>query len=242
MKNLSAFPSEERRAFLRRAAGSGLAIIVAGASRRAAAAPAAKKPGDDDEDVSPTEDLMREHGILRRLLLVYGEAVRRLEGKEDVKPEPIARSAEIVRTFIEDYHERDEEEYLFPRFEKAKKLVDLVTTLRAQHQAGRKLTADILRLATAAGLASATDRANLVDGMRRFVRMYEPHAAREDTVLFPAFRVLVGEKELDRLRDVFEDKEKALPGGGFEKMVDAVTAIETSMGVADLAQFTPRGT
>src|SRR5207302_4790012 len=39
-----------------------------------------------------------------------------------------------------DYHEKLEEDYLFPRFEKAHKLVDLTTVLRAQHQAGRRLT------------------------------------------------------------------------------------------------------
>ena len=185
---------------------------------------------------------MREHGILRRILLVYGEAVRRLEAKQELKPEPIERSAHIVREFIEDYHERDEEEFLFPRFLKAGQMVDLVNTLLAQHQAGRKLTADIQRLATTVGLASASDRQKLAESMRLFIRMYEPHAAREDTVLFPAFRNLVGAKELDKLKDVFEDKEKALPGGGFEKMVAEVAKIEESLGIADLAKFTPRAT
>ncbi len=70
--------------------------------------------------------------------------------------------------------------------------------------------------------------------------MYEPYAAREDTVLFPTFRQLIGGKELDRLQDVFEDKEKALPRGGFDKMVVEVAGIEQTLGIADLAQFTPR--
>ena len=34
---------------------------------------------EDEEDVSPPEDLMREHGVLKRVLLVYEEAVRRQE-------------------------------------------------------------------------------------------------------------------------------------------------------------------
>jgi hemerythrin-like domain-containing protein len=159
-----------------------------------------------------------------------------------LKPEALERSAQIVRGFIEDYHERDEEEFLFPRFQKAGQMVDLVNTLLAQHQAGRKLTADILRLATAAGLASDSDRQKLTESLRLFIRMYAPHAAREDTVLFPTFRKLVGAKELDKLKDVFEDKEKALPGGGFEKMVSEVTKIEEGLGIADLGKFTPRAT
>jgi len=119
-------------------------------------------------------------------------------------------------------------------------MVDLVGTLLAQHQAGRKLTAEITRLATPSGLASPTDRRKLADSMQLFLRMYEPHAAREDTVLFPAFRELLSAKELDKLKDVFEDKEKALPGGGFEKMVVEVASIERALGIDDLAKFTPR--
>jgi hypothetical protein len=60
--------------------------------------------------------------------------------------------------------------------------------------------------------------------MRLFIRMYEPHAAREDTVLFPAFRTLVGAKELDALKDIFEERERALPGGGFEKILELIRA------------------
>jgi hypothetical protein len=30
--------------------------------------------------------------------------------------------------------------------------------------------------------------------LRAFSRMYEPHAAREDTIVFPAFKKTMGEK------------------------------------------------
>ena len=106
--------------------------------------------------------------------------------------------------------------------------------MTAQHQAGRRVTADVLRLAKV-----EASRKQLAASLRSFIRMYEPHAAREDTVLFPAFRELVGEKELAKLQDVFEDKEKALPHGGFEKMVDEVAKIEQALGIYDLAKFTP---
>ena len=77
---------------------------------------------------------MREHGVLKRILLVYGEALRRMEANEDLPPEPIAESAKIIRDFVEDYHEKLEENFLFPRFKKANKLTDLVDVLLQQHQ------------------------------------------------------------------------------------------------------------
>lgn len=216
--------------------GAAAALLVADRAR------AADKKADaaDDDEVSPTEDLMREHGVLRRVLLVYGEALRRLDARADVPADALAHAAAIIREFIEDYHEKDEEELIFPRFEKARHpLAALVAVLRQQHQAGRALTADIARLATAAGVRGDATRKRLAESLRGFIRMYEPHAAREDTVLFPAFRALVGKRELARLQDLFEDKEKALPHGGFAKMVDEVARLEATFGIADLAKVTP---
>ena len=106
-----------------------------------------KKQGEQAEEVTPPEDLMREHGVLDRVLLIYDAAIRRLSANEDFDPVVISDSAKLVQDFIENYHERSEEDFLFPRFRKANQLVDLVTTLLAQHQAGRNVTRDILAFA-----------------------------------------------------------------------------------------------
>ena len=192
--------------------------------------------GKTAEEVSPGEDLMREHGLLKRVLLIYGKAVRRIEAKEELPPKAIAEAAGIIRAFVEDYHEKLEEEHLFPRFRKAGKLVNLVEVLEARHRAGRKLTDATLRLATPQALKSDDDRQALVVSLREFIRMYNPHEAREDTVLFPAFHEIVTQKEYDALGDEFEKKENQLFGeGGFEKNVARVEAIEE-----DAADLRPR--
>lgn len=196
---------------------------------------------EKEEDVAPPEDLMREHGVLKRVLLVYDEAIRRIDGKQSLAPEPVKDGAQIIRTFIEEYHEKLEEDYLFPRFEKAGKLSDLTMILRMQHQAGRRLTDQITQLATAATLRDLASAARLREAMRQFIRMYAPHEAREDTVLFPALRSVVSKHEFDALGEEFEKKEHQLFGDdGFEKMVERVASIEKALGIYDLAQFTPR--
>jgi hypothetical protein len=77
--------------------------------------------------------------------------------------------------------------------------------------------------------------------LRTFNRMYRPHAAREDTVLFPAFHELLGEKAYRELGDQFEDEEKRKLGSeGFEGAVAKIAKLEEQFGLADLDQFTPR--
>ncbi len=193
------------------------------------------------EGVSLAEDLMREHGVLLRVLLVYREAQRRMFAREELPPEALSGAASLVRRFIEDYHEKLEENYLFPRFRKAGVLVELVDVLERQHRSGRVLTETTLLLSTAAGLKDPDDRRKLHDALRQFVRMYEPHEAREDTVLFPAFKKIVSPSEYDALGEEFEKKEHRLFGErGFEKSVDEVAQIEKKLGIYDLSQLTPR--
>jgi hemerythrin-like domain-containing protein len=198
-------------------------------------------PEKDDDKVSPPEDLMREHGLLNRILLIYDEHIRRLEAKQDFDPAILKDAAGIIRKFVEEYHEKLEEDYLFPRFRKANKHVDLVETLLAQHQAGRRVTAQIEQLAVASVSKDDTKKRQLVDSLRAFNHMYRPHEAREDTVLFPAFRGIVSEHEFDALGEEFEKKEDQLFGDeGFFKVVDQVARLEKKLGIYDLGQFTPK--
>src|SRR5215472_13686583 len=163
-----------------------------------------KKSEQKEEEIGPTEDLMREHGVLNRVLLIYDHFVYQIDQKKDFKPELLTASSMIIRNFVEDYHEKQEEQFLFPRFEQANVLTDLVTVLKTQHQAGRRLTDRVMTLAKS---SSAGDKNEIAQSLRQFVRMYRPHEAREDTVLFPELRKIVSPHEFDALGEHFEDNE-----------------------------------
>lgn len=226
-----------RREFLRTAA-SAAGLIVAGCATTSAARPAAqaeKSEGNHDEaEVTPGEDLMQEHGVLERVLLIYGEAARRIERGEQLDLTVVTNAAGIIRRFVEDYHEKQEEQFVFPRLEAAKREVELVTILRLQHQRGRQVTDRLVQL------ASAGPSPELAQLIHTFERMYRPHASREDTVLFPAFRNVVGGAGYRELGEQFEENEHALFGEhGFETVVAQVAELERALGIHDLASFTP---
>jgi hemerythrin-like domain-containing protein len=198
------------------------------------------KQGEKAEEVTPPEDLMREHGVLDRVLLIYDAAIRRLSANEDFDPAVISESAKLVQDFIEKYHEKSEEDFLFPRFRNAHQLVDLVTTLLEQHRAGRKVTRDILKSAAQVRSDTAAKR-NCISAMQAFVTMYRPHAAREDTVLFPKLRDIVSGHEFDAIGEEMEKREHQHFGDdGFEKGVAQVAELEKKVGLYDLTQFTPK--
>ena len=193
----------------------------------------------EDKEVSPPEDLMQEHGLLNRILLIYDHCRQEIAYGRDPHLPSLNAAAVIVRNFVEDYHEKQEEDYLFTRFRKANRLTDLVDTLLRQHNAGRRIT-DQLLLLTKGGSLNPTDTETLSSLLVRFNTMYRPHEAREDTILFPAFRELVSKHEYDSLGEEFEDNEhKHFGQDGFETMVSRVADIEKQLGIYDLNQFTP---
>jgi hemerythrin-like domain-containing protein len=194
-----------------------------------------------DEGVTAPEDLMKEHGVLNRCLLIYEEGMRRLGEGQDVGPELFQHTGTLVRRFVEQYHEKNEEKYIFPVFVRAGKLTELVATLKAQHKAGRVVTAQILRLSRPAEYRSSANREKLAAACRSFIRMYRPHEAREDTVLFPALRTILSPRQVEALGErMEEDEHKVLGDEGFERSVEQVAVLEKRLGIYDLKQFTPQ--
>lgn len=192
-----------------------------------------------EKEISPTEDLMQEHGVLNRVLLIYDHFLNSIVTKKEINPGLLGDAAMIIRKFIEDYHEKQEEQFLFPRFEKAGKEVELVQTLRIQHQQGGIITSNILQISKRPKLLDVEIK-ELSGLLSSFVTMYRPHEAREDTVLFPAFRTIVSQNEYDSLGEDFEKNEHKMFGeGGFQQFVDKVASIEKELGIYELAQFTP---
>jgi hemerythrin-like domain-containing protein len=216
--------------------GAGLALAACSKSGASPSKPAESRPGEENEaEVTPGEDLMQEHGVLERILLIYQEAAHRIDRKDAFDLGALSSAAGIIQRFIEQYHEQNEEQDVFPRLEAARREAELVATLRRQHQRGREVTQEVKRLAQA-----GTPTSRLAEAMRSFERMYRPHAAREDTVLFPAFRSLIGGKAYHELGEKFEeDEHKRFGEHGFENTVTEVARLEAVLGIADLAKFTP---
>jgi hemerythrin-like domain-containing protein len=225
-----------RRAFLENGLKTAVIAGIAGTGFLSAC----KKEEEEGKKISPPEDLMQEHGVLNRILLIYDACKTQLLNKEFLQNEALLNSANIIRSFVEDYHEKQEEDYLFPRFEKANQLTDLVSILRQQHQAGRRITDRIIQLCKNT-TRTDTESQQLLQLLTAFTTMYRPHEAREDTVLFPAFRKLVSKHEYDSLGEEFEKNEQKLFGkGGFIMIVEKITGIEKQLGIYELSQFTPQ--
>ncbi len=234
-----------RRDFLRVSAvvGTGLVLSSCGGASVANKEQPETKPDENQMggEVTAAEDLMREHGILRRALLVYSAAAIKLRGNPGaIAPDALQKTAKLFRAFGEEYHEKKlEEAYIFPAVKKVGgEAASYPDILVAQHNRGREITEYIINVTQGAKLG-ANNAEPLAKAFEAFVLMYRNHAAREDTIIFPAWKETMNGKQLDEMNDRFEDIEHEQFGeDGFENAVKQIAAIEGSLGLADISQFT----
>ena len=222
-----------RRSFLRfsATAGSGILLGTQGAPSHAA---------EETEGVTATEDLMREHGVLRRVLILYTEAAATLRrDAAAVDARALSAAATLFREFGEEYHERTlEEEHVFPEVRRAGGAAGkLVDTLEAQHRRGREITEYVLGVIRQDAIRSRG--VALADALDGFARMYRSHAAFEDTVVFPAWKKALRPKQLDELAEQFEDIEHERFGeDGFDAALERIADAERAFGLDDLGKLT----
>jgi len=191
------------------------------------------------KEVTAVEDLMRDHGVLRRALLLYAvAAVRLTQNPAGVAPNVINRTAMLFRRFGEDYHERAiEERYVFPTIRQVGGDVSrLVDTLIAQHNRGREITDYILHVTGSGQIRGAADV--LARAMNSFAWMYQNHAAREDTLVFPAWKEVLSDDRYEEMTTRFGELEGQIGEESFADAVAEMGRIEDAFGLDDLAQFT----
>jgi len=218
-------------------------IAGAGALLFPAVALSAKQgngPGEE-KPAGAVEDLMRDHGVLRRALLVYSETVTKIRTHPDrVDAGALNWTARFFRRFGEDYHQhRLEEQFLFPEVKRAGgTAAGYIDVLVEQHRRGREIT-DYIMAVTQSGKIRPNDADKLARALSTFVRMYQNHTAREDTIVFPAWKMAITSHELKAVGDQIEHIENEQFGSdGFEKAAAEISHIEQRLGLVNLAQFT----
>ena len=179
-------------------------------------------------------------------LLVYFESIPKLrQNPSGFDPAALHRTAELFRTFGENYHERMlEEQHIFPMVRKqGPELQKYADILIAQHNRGREIT-DYVLAVTNGPKISAANAEPLAKVFDSFVLMYANHAAREDTVVFPAWKKNFSNKQLDEISDQFEEIEHKMFGkDGFEDaFLCHVASFHTLVNCSKLTRFTLRPT
>jgi hemerythrin-like domain-containing protein len=184
---------------------------------------------------SPTEKLLQEHGILRRILLVYEEFLGQLEHAEEHPSfSALIDTTTLLQGYVQGYHEVIEETYVFPIVEKIPSMQSLVSTLRKQHVLARQMSTDVIVS------ARMVDLKRLTTTLDALILLYQAHTAWEDTDLTIAYRSILSREGSNHLIETFNRVELDLFGPGAEAdVLVQITEIERAFDIHGPAEFEP---
>jgi len=189
--------------------------------------------------VDPIQDLQKDHGLFRRLLLIYDEMTRIINSGQDFDTSQLQNAANIVASYFENFHEMLEETYIFPVFIQNQQMVDLVNTLQQDHATGRTITQSILLQCQTGDLQSPQTLQTISNSLQQYVTILRPHLAKEESQLFPLFQNLTTQQNYDVIGELFAGQEIDTFGqNGFTSISNQVSAIEQALNMTTLAQPT----
>jgi hemerythrin-like domain-containing protein len=187
------------------------------------------------------EILDRQHGLLERAIAILEEIRGGMDARMDLPPEIITETAGIIRRSGVDYHQKMEDKYIFPALDAAKKMGGLIGVLREQHEAGARLIEVIKGLSVGFSAKDLEKRRTMSSAIHHFSRMYRAHTDREETLIFPLVRQVTAPKAFTEMNAAFQKAEKELQGQDrFEETIQKISGYENTLGIGDLAAFTPR--
>lgn len=188
------------------------------------------------EKISPTEELCIEHAMLDRIMLAMNHTLKKA-GSKKADYAPIKQACSMIRQVVDAHHMVIEEEEIYPKFQGDPILGKMVKDFEEQHEEARRMVYRMEELAEG-GKSSATELKGIfVD----FHDMIMAHAAREETVLFPAMMGTWSDDDLDALKETQEEHERELLGeDAAEKVYEMLGDLEAAAGIESVADFTRR--
>jgi hemerythrin-like domain-containing protein len=193
------------------------------------------------EKISPTEELCIEHAFLDRIMLVMDHTLRSAVSGTKTDLATIRKACNIISDVVDAHHMKIEEDEIYPKFANDAILKNLVSELEIQHNEARKMVAKIQDLCKAGRSISKAEINDMNRIFNEFHTMIMAHAAREESVLFPAMQGTWSDKELDALKEKQEKHEEKLLGkDAINKVYSMIGDLEMSAGLESVRDFTRR--
>ena len=156
--------------------------------------------------MTPTEELVREHGDILVMLQIVREMVRRLETGEPVDPDHLENAVDFIRNYADKYHHAKEEDFLFPAMEEAGVPAEggPIGAMLAEHDEGRGYVRTAAEAIDAYRGGDAAAGKIIAANLRNYAGLLESHIAKENQILYPIADARIGESGQRELRWAFD--------------------------------------
>jgi hemerythrin-like domain-containing protein len=163
--------------------------------------------------MDPIEKLMDEHRNILKGIDLLSRNAGRLEKGEKVDPRFFTGAVEFIRNYADKYHHAKEEDILFVRMEKAGFPAQggPIGVMLSEHGQGRQYVAGLEKANERYITGDSAAAGDIVEYARGYAYLLKNHIAKEDSILYPMARDVLGGKGIEAMIPEFDrvEKEKA---------------------------------
>lgn len=193
-----------------------------------------EKEGQMEKQVSPTENLMHEHEVIKRALKILQVSDERLAAGDDRVVPIYPKLVDFIRNFADECHHGKEEKLLFAKLE-ARGLptqAGPVGVMLVEHDQGRGY---VRGMAEAVRRYDEGDRAALEDLRRNaegYANLLNQHIAKEDQILYPMANDILSDDDQEELEAGFDEVERNFGEDRHDGYVRMIEELERELKVA----------
>lgn len=163
----------------------------------------------EGSEMKPTKELIAEHTVVLVALRLLEEVVAALAAKNELAPKHLDQLLDFFKGFVDRYHHRKEEDFLFPELERrgTKCEREPIGVMLAERNAGRRHVRAMLE-----GLDELHQgEGDALTAIREHAHTYRDtlrsHIHKENNILFPIADRLVPDDVAVTIADEFEEIE-----------------------------------
>lgn len=153
--------------------------------------------------MKPTEILMNEHKVIKRMLEITSAVCKKLSANEKVEPEHLRQIVDFFKGFADSCHHAKEEGILFKELENAgiPNRGGPIGAMVAEHELGRGFIREMSDAADHYGNGDESAGKAFFQSAQKYVNLLLQHIHKEDNILF-----IMADKSLDNkaMEDILE--------------------------------------
>lgn len=167
----------------------------------------------------PLEVLTEEHEVIKRVLVALRGITREMRSGYKPTVEELERFVDFIKTFADSCHHSKEEGSLFPALEARgiSRIGGPIGVMLQEHEQGRSFVRGMLEAIDAIEGGDEQGYGAFERNASAYVSLLEDHIFKEDNILYPMGRGVLGVEDLERLLDSFKEVEAEVGLGVHEK-------------------------
>jgi hemerythrin-like domain-containing protein len=177
----------------------------------------------------PSQRLVAEHDLIKRMLAVVNNAAAQLESGKNIEPKVFLQAVDFIRNFADGFHHAKEEDILFKVMQERGIPVEggPIGVMLSEHDHGRNFTKGIEDAVNRVLGGDESAKQDIIGNAKNYTQLLSNHIHKEDNILYPMGNNVFSTEDQQFIEKEFDRVEKETIGEDiYQKYLNIVEDLE----------------